>query len=117
MGKQQKGLSLSPGYLYKMNDYAIAFFIGLFGSVHCVGMCGPLALAVPSLQTKGWLIVADKVSYNIGRVVTYSILGLLLGFLGKQLWLLGLQQAVSIISGLLIIMAGFSRVLKIRVRE
>jgi len=100
-----------------MSDSAIAFFIGLFGSVHCVGMCGPLALAVPSFQTKGWLVVADKVSYNIGRVCTYSILGLLLGFLGKQLWLLGLQEAVSIISGVLIIMAGFSRLLKIRLRE
>src|SRR5476651_653805 len=107
MGKQQKGLSLSPGYLYKMNDYAIAFFIGLFGSVHCVGMCGPLALAVPSFQTKWWLVVADKFIYNFGRIISYTFLGLIIGFIGRQLWLSGLQQGISLLSGVLIVMAGF----------
>ena len=97
-----------------MSDYAIAFFIGLFGSVHCVGMCGPLALAIPSFKNKWWLVVADKVMYNLGRVVTYSALGLLLGFVGKQLWLWGLQQTISFLSGTLIIMAGFSRLFKVR---
>ncbi len=97
-----------------MSNNEIAFFIGLFGSVHCIGMCGPLAFAVPSLQSKWLLIVADKTMYNIGRIVTYSFLGLLIGFIGKQLWLSGLQQGVSLASGLLIIMAGFSRLFKVR---
>ena len=96
-----------------MSNNEIAFFIGLFGSVHCVGMCGPLALAVPSFQTGRWLIVFDKLLYNVGRVITYSFLGLLIGLIGKQLWLSGLQQGVSIVSGLLIILAGFSRIFKI----
>jgi len=97
-----------------MSNNSIAFFIGLFGSVHCIGMCGPLALAVPSFQTKWWLIVSDKLLYNIGRVITYSFLGLLIGLLGKQLWLAGLQQVVSLLSGTFIIMAGLSRLFKIR---
>jgi sulfite exporter TauE/SafE len=96
-----------------MSNNEIAFFIGLFGSVHCVGMCGPLALAVPSFQTRWWLIVSDKLLYNIGRVITYSFLGLLIGFIGRQLWLSGLQQGVSIVSGMLIILAAFSRIFKI----
>jgi sulfite exporter TauE/SafE len=100
-----------------MSTNAIAFFIGLFGSVHCVGMCGPLAFAVPSMQN-GWLrVVADKILYNLGRIITYSFLGLIIGFIGKQLWLYGLQQGVSILSGLLIIMAGFSRIFKIKIAE
>jgi sulfite exporter TauE/SafE len=97
-----------------MNTNLIAFFIGLFGSIHCVGMCGPLALAVPSLHTKGWLIIRDKVFYNAGRVITYSFLGLLIGLIGKQLWLYGLQQGISLLTGFLIIMAGLSRLFKIR---
>ncbi|MDB5144977.1 MAG: hypothetical protein JWQ66_3690 [Mucilaginibacter sp.] len=97
-----------------MSTNSIAFFIGLFGSVHCIGMCGPLALAIPSFQSKWWLIVSDKLLYNIGRVISYSFLGLLVGFLGKQLWLAGLQQGVSLISGMFIIMAGLSRLFKIR---
>jgi len=97
-----------------MNNYEVGFFIGLFGSVHCIGMCGPLAFAVSSFHDKWWLIVIDKLLYNIGRVITYSFLGLLIGFIGRQLWLSGLQQGVSLVSGLLIIIAGFSRLFKIK---
>ena len=100
-----------------MSSNSLAFFIGLFGSVHCIGMCGPLAFAVPTVNNKWWLIVADKVIYNIGRIVTYSFLGLLIGFIGKQLWLSGLQQGVSLVSGLLIIMAGLSRLFKVRMKD
>jgi sulfite exporter TauE/SafE len=95
-----------------MNSNNIAFFIGLFGSVHCIGMCGPLAFAVPIAQNKWWLIVGNKLLYNLGRVITYTFLGWLIGFAGRQLWLSGVQQGVSLFSGSLIIMAGFSRMFK-----
>jgi sulfite exporter TauE/SafE len=98
-----------------MSNNEIAFFIGLFGSVHCIGMCGPLAFAVPVSQNRWWYIVADKLLYNTGRVITYTFLGLLIGFVGKQLWLYNLQQGVSLISGMLIIMAGFSRLFKLQI--
>jgi sulfite exporter TauE/SafE len=97
-----------------MSSNSIAFFIGLFGSIHCIGMCGPLAFSIPVGENKWWLLVADKLLYNIGRVVTYSMLGLLVGFIGKQLWIYGFQQGVSLLSGLLIIIAGLTRLLKIR---
>ncbi|WP_121812302.1 sulfite exporter TauE/SafE family protein [Mucilaginibacter kameinonensis] len=97
-----------------MSNNEIAFFIGLFGSVHCIGMCGPLAFAVPVSQNRWWLIVTDKVLYNIGRIITYTFLGLLIGLVGKQLWLYGLQQGISLLSGALIIMAGLSRLFKLR---
>ena len=96
-----------------MSNNLVAFFIGLFGSIHCVGMCGPLALAVPSFHNKWYLLVADKLLYNFGRVVTYTFLGLLIGFIGRQIWLSGLQQGISILSGILIILIAFSRILKI----
>lgn len=97
-----------------MNANQIAFYIGLFGSVHCIGMCGPLAFAIPSFHSRWWMVIADKLIYNTGRVLTYTFLGFLIGLLGKQLWLAGLQQSVSIISGVLIIVAGFSRMFKIK---
>jgi sulfite exporter TauE/SafE len=96
-----------------MSNQALAFFIGLFGSIHCIGMCGPLAFAIPVTGDQWWLMVSDKVLYNMGRVVTYTILGLLVGFIGKQLWLYGLQQGVSLASGLFIVTAGVSRVFKL----
>jgi hypothetical protein len=100
-----------------MTSYEIAFFIGLFGSMHCIGMCGPLAFAVPVVNNKWWSIVFDKVLYNTGRIITYSFLGLIIGLIGKQLWLIGLQQGVSLASGLLIIIAAFSRLFKLRMNN
>ncbi|HZY39599.1 MAG TPA: sulfite exporter TauE/SafE family protein [Mucilaginibacter sp.] len=97
-----------------MNANELAFFIGLFGSIHCVGMCGPLALAVPAFHSKWWLIVGDKVTYNFGRVISYTFLGLIIGLVGRQLWLAGLQQGVSLLSGVLIALAGFSRIIKLK---
>jgi len=97
-----------------MSDNGVAFFIGLFGSVHCVGMCGPLAFAIPAADNK-WLLIFDKVIYNFGRVLTYSLLGLLIGFAGRQLWIIGAQQAISLVSGLLIILAGITRLFKLSV--
>ena len=100
-----------------MSNNTIAFFIGLFGSIHCIGMCGPLAFAVPTINNKWWLIISDKMLYNIGRIITYSFLGLVVGFIGRQFWIAGLQQGVSLASGLLIIMASFSRLFKVRIKD
>lgn len=99
-----------------MSDQHLAFMIGLLGSIHCVGMCGPLAFAVPSLQT-GWLyLVFDKVLYQAGRIVSYCLLGLFIGLLGQQIWLAGVQQLMSILSGVLIVMAAGSRLFKISMK-
>ncbi|MFD0795597.1 sulfite exporter TauE/SafE family protein [Mucilaginibacter litoreus] len=86
-----------------------AFLMGLAGSVHCVGMCGPLAFGIPSSARYRWQLFADKLLYNIGRVATYTALGMLLGYAGKLFWLAGLQQTISIISGAIVFFAGLLR--------
>ena len=58
-----------------------AFTIGLFGSLHCIGMCGPIALAMPLQQKSQWQLVQNSLLYNFGRALTYSLLGLLIGLL------------------------------------
>jgi sulfite exporter TauE/SafE len=99
-----------------MNEIYLAFMIGLLGSVHCIGMCGPLAFAVPSLKKgAGWLML-DKTLYQAGRIISYCVLGLIIGLIGNQLWMAGLQQGVSIFTGLLILMAACSRIFKIAYR-
>ncbi|MES2809474.1 MAG: sulfite exporter TauE/SafE family protein [Bacteroidota bacterium] len=100
-----------------MSTGQIAFFIGLFGSAHCIGMCGPLAFAIPVANNNWWRILGDKVLYNSGRIISYTALGLLIGFVGRQLWLNGLQQGLSLFSGFLIIMAGLSRMFKMRLSK
>jgi uncharacterized protein len=90
------------------------FLFGLLGSFHCVGMCGPIAMALPFNKSAGPVAyTTGRLLYNGGRVITYTLLGLLAGFFGKSLQLAGLQQSISIISGILILVlvvapAGFS---------
>ncbi|WP_432713396.1 sulfite exporter TauE/SafE family protein [Pedobacter sp.] len=95
-----------------MSDQYLAFMIGLLGSVHCIGMCGPLAFAVPSIKPGLGYLLLDKVLYQGGRIISYCILGLLIGLIGRQLWMAGMQQGISIFTGLLIIFAACSRIFK-----
>jgi len=77
------------------------FTIGIMGSFHCIGMCGPLALSLP-LNGLGNKIYAALL-YNFGRVISYSLLGLLFGAIGQSVSLFGWQQILSIVIGVLII--------------
>lgn len=80
-----------------------ALMIGFFGSFHCVGMCGPIALALPGARQTGWHFVAGRLLYNFGRIVTYTLLGALFGILGRSLFVAGVQKGLSIVLGLIII--------------
>ena len=80
-----------------------ALTMGLLGSFHCVGMCGPLALSLPLSSNSSWAKFSGAFLYNAGRVVTYSVFGLLFGSIGKSVALFGYQQWLSVILGVLII--------------
>ncbi|WP_242920179.1 sulfite exporter TauE/SafE family protein [Pontibacter liquoris] len=80
------------------------FLFGLLGSFHCVGMCGPIAMALPFGGSNGWRFYAGRLLYNGGRLTTYTLLGALAGAFGQSLQMAGLQQAVSITSGVLILL-------------
>jgi sulfite exporter TauE/SafE len=68
-----------------------------------VGMCGPLALSLPVVAAHPAGRMFYTLLYNLGRVVTYAVLGAVLGLIGASFALVGFQQAVSIIAGLLIL--------------
>lgn len=80
-----------------------AFLLGLVGSLHCAGMCGPLALALPVAGHTPLAYVAGRVIYNLGRLVTYCALGLVFGLLGGTFSMVGLQRWVSIGAGVLLL--------------
>ena len=61
-----------------------AFLLGLAGSLHCAGMCGPLALALPATGTGTVGYVTGRLAYNLGRLATYSVLGVVFGLLGNR---------------------------------
>lgn len=63
-----------------------AFLVGLLGAVHCVGMCGgivgALSLGIPERQRRGVARWYFLLSYNLGRLVSYTFAGALLGGIG-----------------------------------
>ncbi len=81
-----------------------AFTMGLAGSFHCVGMCGPLALSLPINNDSFFSKFSGALLYNAGRIVTYSMFGLVFGFIGKSFALFGYQQWLSVILGIIIIL-------------
>jgi len=78
---------------------SIAFVMGLVGSLHCLGMCGPIAMALPmgNRSTAGRLY--GGLLYNLGRILTYTWLGLVLGLAGGFLITPKLQSAICIFFG------------------
>lgn len=82
-----------------------AFLAGLAGSVHCVGMCGPLALSLPFSRFNASLKWIAIILYNLGRVVAYSSIGLLVGLVGRGINWFGFTQILSIILGALILIS------------
>lgn len=79
------------------------FIVGLFGSLHCIGMCAPIVLALPVIGDSQLKILAGRVLYNLGRIFTYTIMGALFGLFGSRLVLFGLQQDLSIAFGVIIL--------------
>ena len=80
-----------------------AFILGLLGSFHCVGMCGPIAFMLPVDRTNSFRKITQIFTYHFGRLLAYSIIGLFFGLVGKSLYIFGLQQQLSIAIGVLMI--------------
>ena len=85
-------------------EWWIAFIFGLGGSFHCLGMCGPITLALPTSGGGRTQFVVGRLLYNGGRVFTYALLGALFGLLGELARLAGLQQILSIVAGATILL-------------
>lgn len=81
-----------------------AFIMGAVGSLHCIGMCGPLALSLPiGHRTDGSRLFGGTL-YNLGRVTTYAAMGLILGLAGQTLFSTRWQNALSITLGAIILL-------------
>ncbi len=86
-----------------MIHFLFAFLIGLQANLHCIGMCGPLALAAPIDRRSKRSAIWGSLSYNLGRITSYTYLGFLLGIIGIGSVFINGIQIVSVFSGLLFI--------------
>lgn len=86
-----------------MEFFIAAFTLGFLGSFHCIGMCGPIALALPLSNSNKLARLVGALLYNFGRSFTYALFGVVFGLLGKSFVIAGFQQSVSILLGVLIL--------------
>lgn len=99
-------------------SYGMLFIIGLITSVHCIAMCGGINLSqcIPKSKDqvqKGIKTFFPALFYNLGRVISYTLIGFILGLIG---WLIGggsslgislwIQAVLKIIAGILMIIMG-----------
>jgi len=85
--------------------FLTALVIGFLGSLHCAGMCSPLAMAVTNLSKP---VFINRFTYNAGRIISYGIQGIVAASVGTLFEFTGLQTVFSISLGLLLIIAGFA---------
>ncbi len=88
-----------------MTIFISALVLGLMGSFHCAGMCGPIAIALPLHGNTVSQKIFGGTLYNLGRTITYGFMGAIFGLLGQGLQLIGFQQKVSVIMGALMIIS------------
>ena len=81
-----------------------ALIFGLLGSFHCIGMCGPIAFLLPLERDNKIKKLMQIFLYHSGRLFSYAVIGLAFGIVGKGLSLFGLQQQLSIIIGIIMLL-------------
>jgi sulfite exporter TauE/SafE len=99
-------------------DLYSLFLLGLLGTGHCIGMCGPLVLAIPTQTGK----MSSHLLYNLGRITTYAGVGALLGGIGTGLsflasaagadplaWITRIQVFFSLIASVFLLLFGLLR--------
>ena len=83
----------------------IGFTLGMISSVHCIGMCGPLALSLPTQGMSAAGRTGALAGYHAGRIGAYALLGTIAGLLGSRIYIAGLQHGLSILSGAIILLS------------
>ncbi|WBW95008.1 urease accessory protein UreH domain-containing protein [Oceanirhabdus sp. W0125-5] len=89
----------------------VLFIVGLFTSLHCVGMCGGIMLSqsISSIKKNKLVPLTPALLYNLGRVISYTILGGVVGAIGSIFSIsLYAKSAITIFAGLFMIIMGFN---------
>ena len=74
-----------------------ALIMGAAGSLHCAGMCSPLAMTVTNMNAA---VVSNRILYNLGRITMYGVMGALVATIGYALPISKFQNLLSIVMGL-----------------
>ena len=100
-------------------DLISLFLLGLLGTGHCIGMCGPLVVALPGRTGR----FSSHLYYHLGRLITYSGIGITMGSAGSGLAMLAaisggdhlqfvtrIQIVLSLLAALFLFYFGFCQI-------
>ena len=91
------------------------FLLGFLGSMHCIGMCGPIMLALPFKSKSPYRFILKRILYHTGRIMIYALFGLIVGLVGDKLNLSGIQHILTIGTGLILLLFGILSIVKINI--
>lgn len=91
------------------------FSIGVAGSLHCIGMCGPLAIVMP--WASGRRHALNILLYHSGRTMTYLLMGICFGLLGNTFYIAGYQQLLSVLVGFVVCYIALRKILPHKIPE
>jgi uncharacterized protein len=95
-----------------ITELTMGFAIGIVGSVHCIGMCGPIAAMLPVAAQSKPKFILGRFMNQAGRIATYTVFGAMLGMIGRSFVVAGVQQEVSVVIGcLMVITAAAPRIM------
>lgn len=92
-------------------SYAVLFVVGVLTSIHCVGMCGGIMLSqsLSKESNNKFEAIQPALLYNLGRVLSYTILGGIIGALGSVFSIsITAKAGLQIFAGIFMIMMGFN---------
>lgn len=124
LGKYSVGFDMSD----KLTNasYFVLFLVGMLTSIHCIGMCGGIMLSQSISKDDGiknkFESILPSILYNAGRIVSYTILGGVVGALGSVIsFSLNFKAGLQIFAAIFMVimganMAGFSLFRKINLR-
>lgn len=84
---------------------SVALLMGLTGSLHCAGMCGPIVLVMPFQHMSGFKKVLGIGLYHLGRITSYALMAMLL-YSFRSLFDPRMQQYVSLFAGAMLLIMG-----------
>ncbi|MDR2727934.1 MAG: sulfite exporter TauE/SafE family protein, partial [Chitinispirillales bacterium] len=107
---------LTPGMLAEANmGYGLIFIIGIMTSVHCIAMCGGINLSqsIPQNKDDGnkgfFSMIRPALFYNLGRVISYTVIGFIVGAIGSAITFSNTAQGVlKLIAGVFMIIMGIN---------
>lgn len=98
-----------------LSMYITALLMGLAGSLHCLGMCGPIFIAASGFYESPGKYAVSLVLHHTGKIASYAVLGFLTGLIGKGASLLWFQNKVMVVCGLLLLLMGMGAMVKWKV--